>query len=250
MGGERDGVNVLVVYAHPEPTSFTSALKDAAVKALTAAGHRVEVSDLYAEGFNPVAGRHDFKTQNDPARFHYQSEQMHASQSDGFADDLSREQGRLMRADLVVFIFPLWWGGLPAIVKGWFDRVCAYGVAYADGKRFDRGYFVGRRALLALTTGGTAERFTQGSYGEISHVLHSVQRCILEYLGFEALKPFVAYAAPRVDANARAQYLRAFEARLIEAAADAEWRARLRAAEALAAENRQPVDGKAWAAQR
>ena len=62
---------------------------------------------------------------------------------------------------------PLWWGGLPAILKGWFDRVCAYGVTYADGKRFDKGYFVGRRAMLGLTTGGTLERFSPGgSYGE------------------------------------------------------------------------------------
>ncbi|MFZ1093381.1 MAG: NAD(P)H-dependent oxidoreductase, partial [Xanthobacteraceae bacterium] len=56
------GVNVLIVYAHPEPTSFASALKNVAVRALTAAGHRVELSDLYAEAFNPVAGRHDFKS--------------------------------------------------------------------------------------------------------------------------------------------------------------------------------------------
>jgi NAD(P)H dehydrogenase (quinone) len=245
-----EGVNVLVVYAHPEPTSFAAGLKDAAVKALTAAGHLVEVSDLYAEGFNPVAGRHDFKSISDPARFHYQSEQLHASQSDGFAADLVREQERLMRADLLVFVFPLWWGGLPAIVKGWFDRVCAYGVAYADGKRYEQGYFVGRRALLALTTGGTAERFSQGGYGEMSHVLHSVQRCALEYLGLEALKPFVAYAAPRVDASVRAKYLREFEARVLDAAEDPQWRERLRASDRLVADNRRPVSGKAWAAPR
>ena len=71
-----------------------------------------------------------------------------------------------MRADLLAFTFPLWWGGLPAIVKGWFDRVCAYGMAYADGKRFDKGYFIGRRAILGLTTGGTIERFSAGGgYG-------------------------------------------------------------------------------------
>ena len=50
-------MNVLIVCAHPEPSSFTGALKDAAVRALATAGHHVEVSDLYAEGFNPVAGR-------------------------------------------------------------------------------------------------------------------------------------------------------------------------------------------------
>ena len=86
------GVNVLIVYAHPEPTSFASALKNVAVRALTAAGHRVELSDLYAEAFNPVAGRHDFKSAADPARFHYQSEQLHASRTGGFAADLVREQ--------------------------------------------------------------------------------------------------------------------------------------------------------------
>jgi NAD(P)H dehydrogenase (quinone) len=245
------GVNVLVVYAHPEPTSFAAALKNGAVSALTAAGHKVEVSDLYAEGFNPVAGRHDFKTAADPARFHYQSEQLHASRTDGFAADLVREQKRLMRADLVVFIFPLWWGGVPAIVKGWFDRVCAYGVTYADGKRYERGYFVGRRALLALTTGGTAERFSaDGSYGEMRHVLHWVQRCMLEYLGFESLEPFVAFAAPRVEQEVRARYLRELEARLVTAASDPQWQERLHASAEIVAENRRPVEENAWSAAR
>jgi NAD(P)H dehydrogenase (quinone) len=245
------GVNVLIVYAHPEPTSFAGAMKNAAVRALTAAGHQVEVSDLYAEGFNPLAGRHDFVSAADPERFHYQSEQLHASRSAGFAADLVREQDRLMRADLLVFIFPLWWGGVPAIVKGWFDRVCAYGVAYADGKRFEQGYFAGRRAFLALTTGGTEQRFSaDGSYGEMRHVLHSVRRCMLEYLGLETMEPFVAYAAPRVDAAARAQYLRAFEARVLAIAGDAQWQARLRASAERAAANRRPVEENAWAAQR
>jgi NAD(P)H dehydrogenase (quinone) len=244
-------MNVLIVYAHPEPTSFTAAMKQAAVEALSAAGHRVEVSDLYGEKFNPVAGRHDFTRAAEPARFHYQSEQLHASRTGGFAPDLVREQERLMRADLLVFIFPLWWGGLPAIVKGWFDRVCAYGVAYADGKRFERGYFVGRRAVLGVTTGGTIERFSaEGSYGEMRHVLHSVRRCILEYLGLEVVEPFVAYAAPRVEAPARAQYLRDWRTRLLAAAGDPQWHARLRALAGSTAENREPVEERAWAARR
>ena len=101
-------MHVLIVHAHPEPASFTTALKDAAVRALSAAGHRVEVSDLYGEAFNPVAGRHDFIRAADPARFHYQSEQLNASRTGGFAADLVREEERLMRADLLVFTFPLW----------------------------------------------------------------------------------------------------------------------------------------------
>ncbi len=125
-------MNVLIIYAHPEPTSFTGAMRDAAVRALQDGGHAVEVSDLHAEVFNPVAGRHDFTTAADPHRFHYQSEQLHASKTNGFASDL-REQGRVTRADLLIFLFPIWWGGLPAILKRWFDRVLAYGFAYANG---------------------------------------------------------------------------------------------------------------------
>jgi NAD(P)H dehydrogenase (quinone) len=244
-------MRVLIIYAHPEPTSFTAALKDAAVQSLSAAGHEVEIADLYGEGFNPVAGRHDFIAAADPARFHYQSEQLHASQSGGFAADLVREQQRLMRADFLVFAFPLWWGGVPAIVKGWFDRVCAYGVAYADGKRFDQGYFVGRRAMLAITTGGTTERFSPGgSYGPIQDVLYPVRRCMLEYLGLEVMDPFVAYAAPRVDAATRAEYLRNWETRLLAAVGDRDWHARSTASRALFQQNRDIPAGAAWASKR
>jgi len=82
------------------------------------------------------------------------------------------------------------------------------------------------------------------------HVLHSVRRCILEYLGLEVVEPFVAYAAPRVDAAARAEYLRSWQKRLIAAAGDRQWRERLRALAAAAVENRRPVEEKAWAARR
>lgn len=213
-------MNALIVYAHPEPTSFTGALKDAGKRALQNAGYTVEVSDLYAEGFNPVAGRHDFTTVADPARFHYQNEQGHAHQHNGYAGDLVREQQRFAKANLLVVHFPLWWGGMPAILKGWFDRVLAFGFAYADGKRYDSGYFRGRRGILCVATGGTTERFSPtGVYGPIEHVLYPVHRCMIEYLGLEALDPFIAYGAPRVDDAARENYLRAWERRLHEIAA-------------------------------
>ncbi|VVE25432.1 NAD(P)H-dependent oxidoreductase [Pandoraea terrigena] len=214
----------LVVYAHPEPTSFTAALKDCAIDVLRDLGFQVEVSDLYGENFNPVAGRHDFMSESDSSRFHYQSEQLAASKDQTFSDEIRREQERVGKADLFVFVFPLWWGGVPAILKGWFDRVLAYGFAYADGKRYEHGYFLGKRGVLAISTGGTEHRFSAGgSYGEMSTVLHGVSHCMLGYLGLETSDPFVAYAAPRVGDEERGRYLQQWRAYLAGIATSGDW---------------------------
>jgi NAD(P)H dehydrogenase (quinone) len=213
-------MHTLLVYAHPEPTSFTGALKDVAAEALRGAGHSVEVSDLYAEGFNPVAGRHDFLSVHDPKRFHYQSEQDHAHRTNSFAPDIVREQQRFLKAHLVIWLYPIWWGGVPAILKGWFDRVLAYGFAYSDGRRYDTGFFRDKSGLICLSTGGTEARFSAtGVYGTMDQVLWPVQHCMVEYLGIAALPPFVAYAAPRVDQATREAYLRAWRTRLLDIAA-------------------------------
>ena len=201
-------MHVLVLYAHPEPKSFNGALKEASLEAIAAAGHTAEISDLYAEGFDPVAGRHDFSTVADPDFFHYQNEQALAARENGFSEELKREQARVDRADAFILHFPLWWGGPPAILKGWFDRVMAFGFAYRDGTRFDTGLYKGKRGLMCVTTGGTTERFSEaGVYGPIEKVLWPTNRLMLEYIGLEVQPPFVAYAAPRVDEAQRLRYL-------------------------------------------
>lgn len=210
-------MNVLIVYAHPEPTSFSAAMKDVAHNVLTELGCEVSVSDLYAEGFNPVAGRHDFNTVADSKRFNYQQEQLKASQENGFALDIQREQARVKNADLFVFIYPLWWGGMPAIMKGWFDRVMACGFAYVDGRRFETGFFQGKYGVIGLTTGGTEDRFSsKGVYGPIADLLYPHKRTMLEYLGLSVFSDFVAYASPRVSTEARDDYLTKWRAHLTD----------------------------------
>jgi len=240
----------LIVYAHPEPTSFSAALKDCAVDALQNLGFAVEVSDLYAEKFDPVAGRHDFTGEADPARFHYQTEQLTAWKNQAFSPDIRREQERVSRADLFIFVFPLWWGGVPAILKGWFDRVLAYGFAYADGKRYEDGYFRGRRGVLAISTGGTEHRFTEGgTYGAMSSVLHGVNHCMLAYLGLETSEPFVAYAAPRVREEQRATYLDSWRTYLTSIATSEDWKER--AGQLLTARREDTTDAEGgWAKMR
>lgn len=228
-------MQVLIVHAHPEPKSFNGALTVHAANALRDAGHEVTISDLYAEGFNPVAGRHDFTTVADGAVFHYQTEQDHAARTRGFCDEIRREQARVVAADLLILQFPLWWGAPPAILKGWFERVLAYGFAYVDGRRFGSGLFRGRRALMSVTTGGTPARFTpDGVYGDIDIVLRSVERLTLQYMGYEVEKPFVSYAAPRVDAATRQSYLKNWSARVLAAGARGVTVAEVNPADALA----------------
>lgn len=211
-----------LVFAHPERHSFCGAMMDAACDELHALGHDVAVSDLYADGFDPVGGPGDFTAPTGGIPFHYQSEQRHAHRTGGFAPDIAREQDRVAAADAHVFVFPLWWGGLPAILKGWFDRVLAYGFAYEDGMRYESGYFRERTALLGLATGGTRRRFSEGeAYGSIEQVLWPIQHCMLDYMGMQTLAPFVAYAAPRVDDAQRDAYLQDWRGRVRELAATA-----------------------------
>lgn len=214
-------MNVLIVYAHPEPASFNAALCARARDALERAGHSVAVSDLYAERFNPVAGRHDFVSVADPRVFHYQTEQAHAARHGSYAADIVREQRRVADADLLILQFPLWWGGVPAILKGWGERVYSYGFGYADGLRFDTGVFRGRRAMVSMTSGGTLARFGAGAaYGDLERqVLWQIQHLGLEYMGYELEPPFVAYGAPRTDDAGRAAYLDELELRVVAAAA-------------------------------
>ena len=120
-------MRVFIVHAHPEPMSFSGAMTRTATAALADAGHEVVVSDLYAIGFNPVSGRHNFTTVSDPDYYRQQAEEAHAATHDGFAPELQREMDHLFWCDALVVQFPLWWFGLPAILKGWVDRVFASG---------------------------------------------------------------------------------------------------------------------------
>ena len=115
----------------------------------------MEVSDLYAMSFDPVGGKRDFSRLADPSYFTYGVEQAKATEAGTFADDLAAEQAKLARADLLIFQFPFWWFGLPAILKGWVDRVFAAGLTYGVRRWFDKGVFRGKRAMLSLTTGGS-----------------------------------------------------------------------------------------------
>ncbi len=208
-------MKVLIVYAHHEPRSFNGAMLSCATQVLRECGHDTRVSDLYAQKFDPVGGRHDFLTVKDPDFFKYAAEQVNADRLGAFAEDVAREQQWLLWSNLVIFQFPLWWFSVPAIMKGWFDRVLAMGFAYGGGRWFEHGPLRPRRALLAITAGAPRERYLEGNiFGGIDRVLYPLHVGVLNLVGLEVLPPFIAWAAARVSPETRAQYLADYARRL------------------------------------
>lgn len=209
-------MRVFIVHAHHEPSSFNAAMTRRAHDALRAAGHDVRVSDLYAMRFDPVSDRRNFRTVKDPARLKQQDEEAHAAQHDGFAPALAQEMDKLRWCDVLVFQFPLWWLGLPAILKGWVDRVFAVGTAYGGGRYFDRGVFAGKRALCAVTVGGAADAYSEvGIYGPMDAVLQPIQHGMLAFVGFSVVEPFVVHAPARMTPGEREHTLQSYAARLL-----------------------------------
>lgn len=210
-------MNVLIVYAHPEPKSFNGAMKDVAVETLRGAGHEVMVSDLYAMGFRAVVGPDDFEGEREDVGFlSIAREQTNAINTGTLAADIVAEQDKLKRADLVIFQFPVWWFGMPAIMKGWADRVFARGFAYGPGRKYDTGMFRGKTAMVAATTGTSADTYApDGIDGDILTVLWPVHNGLLRYSGFDVLPPFVAYMPGRLSQGEREACLDAYRKRLL-----------------------------------
>jgi NAD(P)H dehydrogenase (quinone) len=118
-------------------------------------------------------------------------------------------------ADLMIWQFPLWWFGLPAILKGWVDRVFAMGRTYGGGRIYDSGTFRGRRALLSLTTGGPQPAYVPGGFnGDLEGILLPIHRGMLAFQGYSVLAPQVNFGAARVDDAQRHAWLAAWAQRL------------------------------------
>ena len=208
-------MKILIVHAHPEPGSFSGALTQEAIRVLELEGHEVVVSDLYALGWNPVSDRRNFTTVLDPDYLKLQDEERNAVQHDGFSIDVQAEIDKVMACDALIFQFPLWWFSLPAILKGWVERVFAAGVAYSGGRWFENGVFKGKRAMLSLTTGGPESMFSpDGLNGDIHKLLYPINHGIFRFVGFDVLPPFISWQPAHVEASQRANYLEQYGARL------------------------------------
>ncbi len=208
-------MKVFVIYWHPEPQSFNAAMFHTIAQILIASGHEVRTSDLLEMRFDPVSSRRNFTTVKDPKYFKPQIEEMYASETSGFSEDVESEIGKLEWCDLMIWQFPLWWFGLPAVLKGWVDRVFALGRTYGGGRYYESGIFRGKRALLSLTTGGSADAYAKGAFnGDIAGILRPIHRGILQFVGFDVLAPQIVYGPARLTDEERKHHLDAFSERL------------------------------------
>lgn len=182
-----------IVLAHPEPKSFNANLAAVSRRALEDLGWTVSVSDLYAMGFDPCERAEHFPDRQDPGRFNAQNEQRHAGKIGTLPTEIKDEIARLDQSDLVILQYPMWWHLPPAMLKGWLDRVLAYGEVYASKRRFENGRFKGKRAMVSVTLGTSAETYAfNGRSGDIDLLLWPVNFS-LAYVGFTVLEPFNAY---------------------------------------------------------
>jgi NAD(P)H dehydrogenase (quinone) len=197
-------MNVLVVYAHHEPTSLVATLKNAAVASLQALGHAVVESDLYTSGFTAEANKYDLTTLSG-GHFNYMLEQKAAAGQDwAFAPDIVAELQKVKAADLILFYAPVWWFSVPAILKGWFDRVLAMGVAWDGGHIYENGLLRGKQAMLTAVAGGPEEYYQPlGKHkATLRQILHPIHHGTFAFCGMDVLEPYTVFSSMNKTAEA------------------------------------------------
>ena len=175
-------MNTLVVLAHPESQSFCAELARRAVLRMRSEGE-VRFLDLYMEDFDPVIRPAHFPGRASPKRFEPMVEQARQAAIGEVTADIAEHQAALEWSDRLLLVFPLWWWSMPAILKGWIDRVFSTDFAYGAK---DLG---GRVGMVCATAETKADRFTPT---DGSNPLHHIERGILKFCGFNVAPSFVA----------------------------------------------------------
>ncbi|MFX3633922.1 MAG: NAD(P)H-dependent oxidoreductase [Candidatus Pristimantibacillus sp.] len=178
-------MNHLIVYAHPRKESFNHAILETAVEGLQLKGHEVVVRDLYEIGFQPVLSSSEM--------------------IGGVGEDVSIEQQYLKWADVITFIYPIWWTGLPAIMKGYIERVFSYGFAYKYVEGVQMGLLKGKKAVIINTQGKSHAQYAASGMDQALRL--TSDKGIFEYCGFDILYHIFLESVPESDETTRQTWL-------------------------------------------
>jgi len=218
-------MRVFIVFAHPEQKSFNAELLRFSVEVLKEAGHEVRVSNLYEMHWKAVADSEDFPWMHTGERLNYAEASGKAFTEKKQLPEIEAEQQKLLWADLVIFQFPLWWYSMPAILKGWVDRVYAFKFAYGIGEhggekwgdRFGEGTLKGRKAMIVTTVGGREPHYgPRGVNGYMEDLLWPIQHGIFFYPGMDVLPAFTPFEiGGRTTSHEAEQIKAAYRERLL-----------------------------------
>ncbi len=201
-------MKVHIVVAHPEKDSFNFALYHEAVNTFKNKNIAIDVSDLYRQNFNPVAGQNDF--QNFPSEEHFQlaKAQRWAIANGTFTKSIVQEQNKLSSSDLLIFQFPLWWWSFPAILKGWIDRVLTSGFAYGKDSTLKP-----KRVMFSITTGGAGNAVEHEYY---QNKINGLYQDIFGFIGWEILPAFIAHGVQQKTNDELIKILEEYKAHLLK----------------------------------
>jgi NAD(P)H dehydrogenase (quinone) len=193
-------MNVLLVLAHPCGDSYTHACADAATRGLSRAGHTVDAIDLYAQGFRAEMSLDE--------RLAYESD-------DPILDPMVRDHAsRVLQADAIVFVYPTWWSGLPAVLKGWLERVMVPGVGFTldESTRKVRPGLARVRRIVGISTYGSPWAYVKLTNDNGRRI---ITRALRMSSGWRTRTTWLAlYAIDTADSDQRREHLERIESRL------------------------------------
>ncbi|PKB42993.1 NAD(P)H dehydrogenase (quinone) [Cellulophaga sp. RHA19] len=173
----------LIIYAHPNEQSLNGYLKKIVFDKLNQQRHEIKVRNLYQLNFNPVLSLEDIEGQRKGKVY----------------EDVKAEQNYIAWADSITFIYPIWWTGLPAIMKGYIDRVFSYGFAYKYDKGIQKGLLAGKQAIIINTHGKSRQEYND--IGMDRALKLTSDKGIYTYCGLEVKHHLFFDQADRVDAE-------------------------------------------------
>lgn len=179
----------LIIYAHPNPKSFNHAIREIVEDKLRKDNGQFDVRDLYEIKFNPVLSGSDFV----------------AFKQGQAPPDIEREQEYVKNADTLIFIYPIWWFGMPAILKGYIDRVFSYGFAYAADEKGLAGLLSDKKVIVFNTTGGSEKDYAQRGYKDA--LKKTTEIGTLQVCGMKVILHKYFHAVPSITNEARIKML-------------------------------------------
>ena len=209
----------LWVHTHPRKGSLNERIFQEGVASL-AENRTVLTSDLYEQGFDPALRASDVgRFAGIPGNLAEQLGDAYEEQQ--LPEDIRAEQRKIAEAELLIFQFPLWWYGMPAMLKGWFDRVFTAGFAHGDLSpdgmplRYGEGGLAGRKALIIVTAGDDNRTLgPRGISGDLDTLMFPLTHGILWYTGIESYALHTVYDADDLDEEVVSRETHRLRARL------------------------------------